>query len=176
MDMEFSEFRNQVLHKGNRNFKVKGSFGVYHAYKHIRKNGWYNIGRPVTEKEFYAIIRGINKLLAKEIGMGNTVTFPSRMGKLELRKSRRGAFLMDGKLKITYPIDWSETLKLWYEDGEALKNKTLKRKEQEYLYHVKYCVYDATYNNKMFYQFVLNHDIKKELSKNIREGKTDTLW
>jgi hypothetical protein len=69
-----------------RNFKVKGSVGVYDMYKAIRKHHWYNIGRPVTEKEFYGIIRGINNLLAEELANGQSVDLPDRMGRLELRK------------------------------------------------------------------------------------------
>ena len=69
----------------------------------IRKNHWYNIGRPVTEKEFYAIIRGVNNLLANEIALGHNVIFPERMGRLELRKHPCKATIKNGKLKVNFP-------------------------------------------------------------------------
>lgn len=118
----WQKFRNETINnvKGYRKFKVSGSWGIYDAYKWIRKHKWYDIGRPVTEKEFYAIIRQINLMLADEIGKGNTITFPSKMGKLELRKEKRGVtFDSEGNMKVTYPIDWKATLKLWFDDEEA---------------------------------------------------------
>ena len=50
--------------------KVSNSIGVYDAYKWIRKNNWLNIERPLKEKEFYLIIRNINKLIAENIVNG----------------------------------------------------------------------------------------------------------
>lgn len=156
--------------------KVRGSFGVYDAYKRIRKNKWYDIGRPLKEHEFYSIIRGVNNLFAEEIALGHTVDFLSRMGKLELRKVENGVSIVDGKLKINYPINWDETLRLWFEDEEARNAKTLIRNEEKFRYHVRYCKYNATYENKSFYQFDLNRFIKKKLIENIKNNKADTLW
>lgn len=173
----FREF-SQKISKGRKGIKgkVTGSWGCYDAYKLMRKNHWYNIGRPVTEKEFYAIIRGVCKLLAEELAMGHNVKFPMKMGELELRKWESGAFIRDGKLKITYPVDWVETKKLWYEDSEAMNSKTLVRYENKWVYRVKYNNFRATYENKAFYQFALNTFIKKALAQNIKQGKIDTLW
>jgi hypothetical protein len=175
--MDYQEYKLQTTktyHKGKS--KVRDSYGVYDCYKHIRKNGWYDIGRPIKEHEFYTIIREVNKLLAEEIAQGNTVAFPCRMGKLELRKNEKGVSLIDGKLRITYPVNWEETIRLWYEDEEARKNKTLLRNEEKYVYHVKYCRHDANYENKSFYEFSLNRLIKQALKKNIEQKKIDTLW
>ncbi len=175
--MDYKEFNTKVRRAGSHSkAKVNNSWGVYDSYKHIRKNGWYDIGRPLKEHEFYTIVRSVNNYLADEVANGNTITFPLRMGKLELRKMKRGASIVDGKLKINYPINWSETLKLWYEDAEAMKNKTLLREETKYVYHIKYCRHDATFENKTFYEFALNRFIKRALKENIKEGKTDTLW
>ena len=172
----FEEFRKRFGHKKGDPFKVTDSFGVYDCYKLMRKNHWYDIGRPVLEKEFYAIVRGINDLLAENITNGETVVLPKRMGRLELRKFKRGVTMKNGKLKITYPINWLETQKLWYNDEEAMKEKVLIRFEEPYVYHVKYCTQDAVYENKIFYQFDLNTFIKRALKKKIKSGKTDTLW
>jgi hypothetical protein len=172
----FNEFREAVQHHSRGTFKVTNSWGIYDAYKHIRKNKWYNIGRPVKEHEFYTIVRQVNDLLANELIKGNTVVFPAKMGKLELRKSKRRVKMVDGELKNSYPIDWNSTMKLWYEDAEARKQKTLIRFEQEYVYHVKYCKFMASYENKCFYEFYLNTFIKKKLKNSIINRKTETLW
>ena len=162
--------------KGNREIKITGSWGVYDIYKHIRKNGWYDIGRPLKEHEFYTIIRQVNLLLAEEIALGHEVRFPELMGRLELRKYPKGVRIKDGNLKNTYPIDWGETWKLWYEDAEAFKERILVRDEQPMVYHVKYCKQGAKYQNKLFYQFQLGQKLKKKLKENIKKGITDTLW
>ena len=92
MKETFEEFKEKILKKrSKRQGKVSGSYGVYDAYKSIRMNKWYDIGRPLTEHEFYTIIRSINLLLADELSKGNEIVFPYRMGSLELRKSRREA-------------------------------------------------------------------------------------
>ena len=176
MEQSFQEFKQQITKQRPGNFKVKGSVGVYDMYKHIRKNHWYNIGRPVTEKEFYSIIRGINDLLAEEVTLGHTIRFPERMGFLELHKYQVGAGIHNGKVKITYPVDWNQTLQLWYKDPEAKKQKILIRNENPYVYHVRYIKHDALYDNKIFYQFTLNTFVKRKLSKNIKQGKVDTIW
>lgn len=174
---DYIEFSNEVRKASRpKQAKVRNSWGIYDSYKHIRKNGWYDIGRPLKEHEFYSIVRQVNDLLAEEIAKGNTVVFPSRMGKLELRKLERGVSIVDGKLKITYPVNWSETLKLWFEDAEARRNKTLLRTESRFVYHVRYCRHEATYENKVFYEFTVNRFIKKALKENINKGITDTLW
>lgn len=156
--------------------KIRDSWGIRDAHKHIRKNHWYNIGHPVSEHDFYTIIRNVNLLLADEIANGHTVKFPHHMGKLELRKYKVGVWLKDGKLQNTYPPNWGDTLKLWYEDEEAREAKTILRHENPFMYHVYYDKWRAKYENKVFYQFALNSFIKKNLSKNIKQGKVDTIW
>jgi len=175
--MDYKEF-NTELRKARvpRHAKVRGSWGVYDAYKLIRKHQWYDIGRPLKEHEFYSIIRSVNKLFAGELAKGNEMKFPCRMGNLELRKFEVGASFVGGKLKVTYPIDWGETMRLWYENGEAMKNKTLVRNEIDFAYYIKYNKHDANYENQSFYQFVLNRFIGKALAENIKKGIIDTLW
>lgn len=176
--MTFEEYRNKVVHPKDkpRNFKVTDSWGIYDAYKLIRKNKWYNIGRPLKEKEFYTIIRKANQLFANAVSLGETFWFPVRMGKLELRKIPKGVYFFNGKLKNTYPINWNDTLKLWFVDEEAREKKILIRHEEEYVYHIKYSKYDANYENRSFYEFALNAFIRIALRKNIQEGKIESLW
>lgn len=180
VEAEWQKFFSETVKKegkGRKKFKVSGSWGVYDAYKLIRKHKWYDIGKPVTEYEFYAIIRGINDIYAEEIAKGTTIIFPSCMGKLELKKEYRGAFLnKDDKLKITYPIDWKATLMLWFEDEEARNDKTLIRRNSKTQYRVHYNKYEAKYNNKIFYEFTLNRFIKQRLKNNILNGLIDSVY
>lgn len=175
--MDFKEFRNKTLKNGpGKQYLITNSFGIYDIYKWMRRNKWYDIGRAVREKEFYAIIRGINLLLAEEIALGNTVVFPERMGKLEVRKLQKGVSIVNGVLKNTYPINWDKTLRLWYEDAEAHEKKLLVRDPESIVYHVKYCKFTANYENKAFYKFMLNSFIRRKMKENIEQGKLDTLW
>lgn len=172
----FNDFRNEIQRKNRSNVcKVRDSWGAYDAYKHIRRNKWYDIGKPVSEYEFYYIIRTVNNMLADNLANGKSVLFPHRMGKLELRKKPCGVSIVGGKLKITYPIAWKETMELWYEDEEARRNKTLVRDEVKEVFKVKYDKYEANYENKTFYQFAVNTFIKRRLKDNIKEGKIDTF-
>lgn len=175
--MKFEEFKEAIAKINEpKNILVTNSWGVYDAYKLIRKNGWYNIGKPVKEHEFYSIVRQVNKLLAEDIAKGNKVVFPDSMGTLELRKRPSGVSLVDGKLINTYPINWNDTLMLWFNDEEAKKNKTLLRHEVKDTYYVKYNKYQSYYNNRCFYEFKLNRFIKIALKENINKGKIDALW
>ena len=169
-------FINQIKKVNKkRHHKVNNSIGVYDSYKYIRKNKWFNKIRPLTEHEFYSIIRGVNNILAEELSNGNDVTLPNKMGRLELRKYNANVSFVEGKLKTNLPIDWNRTLKLWYEDSPSRKNKTLIRIEEKELYKVYYNRGKAEYNNKTFYQFNVNREIKKNLKTNIKEGNIDAF-
>lgn len=175
---DYNEFRRKILKLEGKGKKamVSNSWGVYDAYKLIRKHEWYNIGRPLKEHEFYSIVRGINKLLGEEITMGNSVTFPQRMGHLELRKIKTGVTYKNGKLKVTYAIDWDSTLRLWFEDKEARDKKILLRFENGDQFKVRYCKYKAAYRNMAYYQFTLNRGLKRRLKDNIKLGIVDTMY
>ncbi len=169
-------FMEEVLRlHDSRNHKITGSLGVYDAYKYIRKNKWFDIGRPLKEGEFYKIIRGVNNLLAAELMKGNQIKLPHKLGTLEIRKKPTRVAIVEGKLVNTLPIDWDATLKLWYEDKEAYENKTLVRIENEEVFKVYYNKKDANYNNKSFYEFKPNREIKRSLTKNAREGILDAF-
>lgn len=169
-------FREEVLKlHDSRNHKITGSLGVYDAYKYIRKNKWFDIERPLKEGEFYKIIREVNKLLAIELVKGNEIKLPHKLGTLEVRKRPTRIAIQDGKLVTNLPIDWDKTLKLWYEDEESFNNKTLIRVENEEVFKVYYNKKDANYNNKSFYDFRPNKELKKSLTKSAREGTLEAF-
>lgn len=176
-DMSYEAFRNKVQKRGvKRKCKVNNSWGIYDAYKLMRKNKWKGIDRPLKEHEFYSIVREINNLIAKEAGEGKTVHFPWHMGKLELRKYEPSAYFSNGKLRIPYPIDWSSTIKLWFTDEEARNAKTLVRREDNVIYTVRYNKVEARYPNQTFYSFVVNNKIRLMLRDSIKAGKIETAY
>lgn len=174
--MALEEFIKDVkkVHK-KRNHKVSSSLGVYDAYKYIRKNKWMSIGKPLTEHEFYSIIRKVSAYLAEELSLGNDIKLPRNMGSLQIRKTNTYVTLEEGKLKTNLPIDWDKTLKLWYESKEDLDKKTLVRLEEREVYKVFYNKYKADYNNRAFYEFSINRLIKRNLKHTIKESNFDTF-
>lgn len=171
------DFRKDILKVSQpRNHKARHSIGVYDAFKWVRKNGWFDIGRSLTEHDFYYIVRHINNYLADLIANGRDVMLPCRMGKLELRKNEvRKTLTKEGKVVVHAPVDWDKTLTLWAEDTEAMKSKTLVRVDNGPLYKVVYNKSNANYNNQSFFEFRLNRDIKKRLKQKIRFENLDAF-
>ena len=173
---KWKEFRTSVCHLNeHRTHKVSGSLGVYDAYKFLRKRKWLNIGRPLTEHEFYSIIRKVNDYLADSFLHGNDIKLPHRMGRIELRKYDARVGFDGEKVKTNLPIDWDRTLKLWYEDKEAYENKTLVKVEEKEIFKVYYNRQLADYNNQSFYEFNVNRELKRRLKQRIKEGKLDAF-
>lgn len=173
----YKDFKSAIQGLQNtRTHRITNSLGVYDAYKYLRKNKWFNIDRPLTEHEFYQIIRRVNNYLAEELVNGNDIIFPNRMGKLELRK-RNSLPVIDknGSLKVTYAIDWDNTLKLWYEDEEAFNNKTLVKIPERNIFRVKYNKDTANYENKSFMEFQVNRSIKTRLKQKIKNNEIDAF-
>ena len=173
----YKDFKSAIQGLQNtRTHKITNSLGVYDAYKYLRKNKWFNIDRPLTEHEFYQIIRRINNYLAERLINGNDIIFPNRMGKLELRK-RNSLPIIDkkGNIKVTYAIDWDSTLKLWYDDEEAFNNKTLVKFPEKSIFRVKYNKSTANYENKSFMESQVNRNIKTRLKQKIKNNEIDAF-
>ena len=167
------DFRKEVLKlSAPRKMIVTNSLGAYDAYKWLRKNKWLNVG-PVTEHNYYAILRGVNNELKQKFLSTGYIKFPHNMGELMLRKWAAKIYMEKGKLKTNLPIDWDTTLTLWKEDKEAYKNKLLIRREEKYIYKVIYNKYNANYVNKIFYGFKVNRFLKVALKEAINKGKID---
>lgn len=170
------EFRRTILKvNDSRVHRVNNSYGVYDAYKYIRKYKWFNIGQPVTEHQFYYIIRNINNLLSDSLVQGHDIKLPCRMGTIEIRKYDAIISINNGKIKTNLPVDWDRTLKLWLEDEEAYKEKTLIKMEEKEIFKIHYNRIRADYNNKSYYEFIVNRDLKKRLKKRIKNGNFDAF-
>lgn len=173
-DKGLPDFINSIKKVSNcRKHKVINSLGNYDAYKWIRKNKWLNIGRPLTEHEFYSIIRRVNQYMAENLLDGHDIKFPYRMGQLELRKSGASFNIKDGKVVTNLPIDWNNTLKLWYEDEEAYKERTLVKMGEKEIYKVYYNKRLANYQNMAFYEFKINRELKKGIKERLKKGILD---
>lgn len=166
--------RNDILKvKDSRKHSIRNSLGIYDAYKYIRKNKWFNIERPLKEHEFYSIIRTINNYLIDYFLDNKPIIFPQKMGMLELRKYPTRIEYKNNKLVTNLPIDWDSTLKLWCEDETAYKERTLVKMEEKELFRIYYNKQSAIFNNKGFYSFKVNRDLKIKVKQRIKDGVLD---
>ena len=171
-------FIDKILKRSNpREHKVRGSLGIYDGYKFFRKTGYGNSKYKLTESQYFSITRKVNDLLAAELIVGEEITLPHRMGRLEIRKSK-GEVRLDakGNLVTNLPIDWDKTLKLWYEDTNSFANKTLVRLEEKEIFKVYYNRGKANYANKSFYEFNVNRELKKRLKQSIKDRKIEAMY
>lgn len=172
------EFKKRIRKVNqSRKYKVRNSWGVYDGYKYYRKNKPASKEYRLTESQYFSIIRKINLHLVDELLLGHDVRLPKSMGTVEIRKyDRRVRVGKDGKIHTNLSIDWDGTLKLWYEDEEAFKNKTLVRIEENEIFKIYYNRESATYNNKSYYEFLFNKDLKIRLKQRIKEGLIDAPY
>lgn len=171
------EFKRRVRKASMpREYKIRNSLGVYDGYKYYRKNKPDDRKYVLSESQYFAIIRQINNLLVDDIVMGIEVKLPYRMGTIEVRKYEKSLKIGEnGQVKTNLPIDWDNTLKLWYKDEESYKNKTLLRLDEQEIYKVLYNKENINFNNRSFYEFVFNKDLKLRLKHNIKQGIIDAL-
>ena len=170
------EFRRRILKvNGPRKHKINNSLGVYHMYKFIRKNKWFDIGGPISEHDFYSIIRTINNYLAELLSSGHDINLPCQMGRLEIRKYDAKITLQGDRVITNLPIDWNKTLKLWSEDEDAYKERTLIKMEEKEIFKVYYNRGKANYTNKSFFAFDINRELKKKLKHRLKEGRLDAF-
>lgn len=176
LNNDFLEFINSVKKVNKiRVHKVKNSYGVYDGYKYYRKTKPKEHKYILTESQYFSIIRKVNELLGERLVSGEDIVLPCRLGRLEVRKYETRITIDGKKIKTNLPIDWNRTLKLWYEDEESYKNKTLVKVEEKEIYKIYYNRNVADFTNKSFYQFDINRELKKKLKQNIKEGKIDAF-
>ena len=174
--MDYQEFRLRVTRgNGTRTHKATNSYGTKQAWRWLRKNKWLDLGQPITERQFGLIIKAIHKALKDQLLSCQDIDFPNRMGKIELRKFATKVEFKDGKLVTNLPVDFDKTIRLWYEDEEAHKNKTVVRFEAREGFKIRYDKSMANYNNKIFYEFLPNKELKRELSIKIKNGEIDAF-
>lgn len=150
--------------------KITASLGMREAFRYYTKKS-----KVLDEKDFRRVIRYINSILQESLALGEDINLPCRMGKLELRKFKTSVSFRDNKMITNLPIDWDETLNLWYEDVESFKNKRKVRMEVPEVFRVYYKKSTANYNNKSFFTFKVNRDLKQKLKTNIVNKKVDAF-
>lgn len=174
--MDYTNFIKNIKKVNNeRHHKVTNSYGTKDAFHYYRKIRPKDSKYVLTDCQYLHIIRAINNRLRDFLIMGEDVLLPEKMGRLELRKTANTINFVDGKIKTNLPIDWNATLELWYSNPSCKKKKQLVRQENKETYKVYYNKTKANYNNKTFYEFNTNREIKVGLKKNIKKNKIDAF-
>ena len=172
--MAFEDFIKEVkkVHQ-ERHHKVTNSYGSKDAFHYYRKVRPKEDKYVLTDCEYLRIIRNINNYLRDTLINGNDVLLPERMGRLEIRKRSNSIHFKEGKLIVNNPINWCATLQLWYDNPVCKEKKQLVREESVETFMIYYNRNKANYNNKSFYEFNTNRNIKIGLKNNIKNNKIE---
>lgn len=176
--MTLEEFKINVGKRRNqprkhKPLKVYGLKDYYKYYKEKCENTNKNI---LPYKIFANIIWDTNDFLKNRIGNnGLSIMFPCDIGSLSLAKHEIKKCIVDGKLVTDAKVDWNKTLELWFEDKEAMNNKTLVRINRKDRCYVAYNKEDAKFINKRYFLFQCNRQLKELVAKNYKDGKIDAI-
>lgn len=174
--MVFEEFLKDIKKvKSSRSHKIKNSYGSKDAFFYYRKIRPDKSEYVLTDCQYLKIIRLVNDSIRDLLVNGEEFNIPERMGLLELRKVENNPKFVDGKLKNTRPVNWDATLKLWYEHSKYKEAKTLVREESNQIFRIHYNKNKANYNNKTFYNFLPNRELKVKLKENIKKNKIEAF-
>lgn len=175
--MTFEEFRAEIQRqKEPRRSKIKNSVGVRQAYLFLQKRKWEDVGQHITEKQFQQIVRKVNEELGRLFIEKKILTLPHQMGTLEVRTAKNQArYTKDGRLTLPKIVNWDATLKLWNDDAEAFKDKILIRDMHPQKIRIIYDRTTANYNNKNYFDFIVNRGIVRTLSSMMRDGTLETF-
>ena len=173
---EFKEFLKEIKKVNNeRHHKTTNSYGSKDAFHYYRKIKPTDSKYVLTDCQYLSIIRQINNSLREYLINGNDVLLPEKMGRLEIRKRANSIKFENGKIKTNLPVNWSATLKLWYDNSSSKNKKQLVREENKETFFMHYNRSKANYNNKSFYEFTTNRDIKVGLKNKIKSNKLDAF-
>lgn len=167
-DITFEQFSAKKRGAGTKNthkHTVTGSWGVWDYYKHYNKIKPKKPEYVIDRSVFYKIIRKANLAMADLFFREKRLVLPMNFGTLEIISFKDVLEFRDGKLKTNRLVDWNETIKLWYSDPEAEKNKTLVRFDNTKHIRFHYRKGNAIYKNKTFYEFVVNRPAKRRYNE-----------
>lgn len=154
---------------------ITNSYGVYDAYKYYRKNKPKGKQYILSESQYFALIRGVNKLVVEEVLNKGVIKLPHRMGEIFLYKHDFKPYFKDGQLIINKPVNWKETLKLWQEDEESKELKRLIRHDDGFVYYMKLVKRNSNHRNKEYYTLKFNDYSKTEIKKRVEEGNLEAF-
>lgn len=146
-------------------------YGMADYYKFFCENNPYI---KLTKQQYNNIISEYNKKLSEHLIENLVLNLPYRLGKLEILKVKRKAYLdKNGELKNNVPIDWKSTNELWSRNPEMKANKVLIRYNNTntngYVFRVYYNKGKAVYKNKSIYFCKPVRSLARGITKRIND-------
>lgn len=149
---------------------AKNYFNTRDSYKTYSRTS----DSPVDISTYLVVVNGFMKYFMLRLFEIGKVTFPFRLGYLQILGKKVKVRFEEGVIKGLAP-DWANTKKLWEEDEEAKKNKQLVYHFNEHTDGIRYRFFwskaRAVVANKTLYNLKLTRNNKRTLSKLIEEGK-----
>jgi len=130
--------------------------------------------RKLSYKKYTKIIYSFIKFMMQEIIDGKVIKLPFYLGKIAIIGNKIKPKIINGKIVGLAP-DWGATNKLWKEDEEAKKNKTLiwhlNEETGGIRYRITYMKDTTKLINRSFYNLIFSYTNKRTVAKNIKAGK-----
>lgn len=167
MNISLEELKRQVIKKKSGPHKIRNSIGAAVVFRHLQHTRWKEVGKALTCSQFCAIIHKMGDKIAEALCKGETIELPCQMGSIMVVKYESNVRMKNGKLRVYKSIDWGSTYKLWHEDEESFKKRTLVRYDDKDWFGFSYDKSKAKFKNKIFFKFKAVHSLKKMLNHNI---------
>ena len=136
-----------------RNSVITNSYNTQDFYNYYKKELSKKNKKALDNKTFRKIINEMHYELRERIADGEIIELPYGAGEFVVTSYEPKAYLKDNKLKSNYRIDWNNTLKLWNNDEEAKKNKTLLRILDKNVFSVRFFRNHCNYKNAEYIKF-----------------------
>ena len=149
--------------------KLKTEIGKSQLYKFYK----YNHSKPLGQSDFRKVVSLFNAKLADRIARGLVVNMPYGLGCLGVVKHPvkiKEVTLKDGRKRLTAPINWQETNKLWKEYPELRREKWVYHENDVY-YRSKWGRKECTVPNIVYYQFKRSEQLSRKICKAIKSGE-----
>lgn len=154
-----------------RTIRVSNSYYIRDYYRSYIKTA----KRRISEREYRDILYELYNSFLDHLDEDNIMIFPYRMGVLRVDYWDSKVKYEDDKLKITYAVDWANTLKFWDEDSEAKEDKTLLYTEYKPHREIHYYKRRNCYKNHRYYKFLALRPVKIRIAKKAYESKIKPL-
>lgn len=127
-------------------------------------------------REFSNIVSDFFEEIGNELFKPNyRIRLPFGIGDVYLQKHKCKTIInKDGKTQLYYPIDWYETNKLWQEDEEARKNKTIIRHTNDhtggFVYRIRFKRGNKKDKGNTLMQFIPARSLKYRFADYLKEN------
>jgi hypothetical protein len=170
--MSYQEFLSRLQKRGSNKHKIGHCYGTRNAWRWVRKNKWNPMkGLRCPESVYSEVINEINQMLAEKLLEGHEIQFPHQMGSICLITTPAEVKVTKDGIKDNYRIDWSKTLKYWYESSSALKNHKKIKRVTSSIYSIRYRKSTAKYKHSKYYKFRPNRSLVKKLGLMADKGR-----